>query len=292
MKTIIRPILFLFSISISIISVAQEKQKIKTIKLTNSLTEIIFRESEYISSVVVSTGNDGVLMIDNGSKASYPDLIATIKNLCDKKIKYIILTHWHFDHANGDSLNANDVSIISHLYTRKLLSADQTLLGMTFKASSYLPVIAIDSKTTMFFNNDTVEIIPLIGGHTGGDLIVYFKNAKVLHIGDLIFSDMFPFYDTDHGGNVFKAIENLRKVTEMFPSDIRIIPSHGREYNFSDLKSYIKMLDETSTLIKNEIAKGKSLEELKKENVIKNYSDWGKGFTCENWIEYIYKSVN
>ena len=294
MKTIIKSLLILFTIIISVNLYAQESKRTEAIRLTNSLTEIVFKESEYVSSVLVSTGKDGVLMIDNGSKESYKDLTESIKLLSDKSIKYIILTHWHFDHTNGDSINAKDVSMISHSFTRKLLSTDQTLMGMLIKANSYeaLPQISTDSKIEMFFNNDTIEIIPLTGGHTGGDLIVYFKNAKVLHIGDLVFSDMFPFYDTDHGGNVFKAIENIQKIIEIMPADIRIIPSHGREYNITDLKDYKKMLVETSNLVKKEMEKGKSLEILKKENVLKNYSQWAKGFSCEDWIEFVFKSCN
>jgi cyclase len=295
MNTFFKLILMILAINISIISVAQENQNIETIKLTNSLTEIIFKENigGYISSVVIFTGNDGILMIDNGAKESYPELLATIKSICDKPLKYIILTHWHFDHTNGDSINAKEVTLFSHTYTRELLSKDQILMGMNMKANPYgvLPQITIEAKTNFYLNNDTVEVIPLTGGHSGGDLIVYFKHANVLHVGDLVFSDMFPFYDTDHGGNVFKAIENIQKIIETMPADIRIIPSHGSEYNMNDLKAYKKMLVETSNLVKKEMKKGKSLEILKKENVLKDYSKWAIGFTCEDWIEFIYKSV-
>ena len=92
MNTIRRSLLILLSISFSILSVAQENNKIQTVKITSSLSEIIFKESEYLSSVVVSAGNDGILMIDNGSKESYPDLTASLKTISDKSIKYIILT--------------------------------------------------------------------------------------------------------------------------------------------------------------------------------------------------------
>ncbi len=276
-------------------SYAQENQNIQTIKLTNSLTEIIFREntSEYISSVMAFTGQDGIMMIDNGSNESYQELIKTIKTICDKPLKYVVLTHWHFDHTNGDSLNAKEVLLISHSYTRSLLSKDQTLIGMFIKAHPFdaLPKMAIGNKTELYLNNDTVEIIPIPGGHTGGDLMVYFKHANILHVGDLVFSDMFPFYDTDHGGNVFTAIENIQKIIDMMPSDIRIIPSHGREYNMNHLKEYKKMLIETSDIVKKEVKKGKTLDKIKEEKVLKEYSKWASGFTCEDWIEFIYKSL-
>lgn len=294
MKNIIKSLIILQFSGLSFNSVAQENQTTKTIKLTGSLYEIIFTEPEYVSSVLIFAGDDGILMIDNGSKESYPELQEAIKTISDKKIRYIILTHWHFDHTNGDSINATEVSLISHTYTRQLLSQDQKLMGMDIKAHPYnaLPQTTIEAETTIFLNNDTVKIIPLIGGHTGGDLIVYFKNQNVLHIADLVFSDVFPFYDTDHGGNVFKAIENIQKIIEMMPADIRIIPSHGREYNVDDLKKYSTMLIETSDLVKKEIEKGKSIETIKAENILKDYSEWAKGFTCEDWIEFIYYSYS
>jgi cyclase len=290
-----RKLLILLTVCASYNTNAQEYQNIKIQKITNSLSYILFKEnaSDYVSSVMVFCGKDGVIMIDNGSKESYGEIQSYLKTQTNKAVKYIILTHWHFDHTNGDSLKKEEAVLISHKYTREMLSNDQTLLGMKFKAypSNLLPQMVIDSKTTIYMNNDTIEVIPLPGGHTGGDLVVYFRKAGVLHVGDLVFADMFPFCDTDHGGNVFCAIKNMQFIIDNFPANTIIIPSHGKNYTMMQLKEYKDMFVKTSNIVKEEVNKGKTLETLKKENVLKDFSKWAISFTCEDWIGFIYQSI-
>ena len=260
----------------------------KVKKFTDNLFEITLVPVNTLASV----GEDGVLIVDANYIEYSKYLKAEIKKLGKEKVDYIVNTHWHFDHCGGNKYFGKEAKIIAHPDVKKFLSRDELLLGDTQKAypEYALPQITFNTEYDMFFNGDSIKIISVPGGHTSGDAIVYFKNANVVHIGDIIFADELPFIDIDHGGNVFTLADNIQKIIDIMPEDVKIIPGHGREYSIIDLKDYRDMVLKTSDIVTKEILKGKSLDEIKKANVLKEWKDWGKSFSCEDWIEYIFYS--
>lgn len=246
----------------------------------------------YGCNCLASIGEDGIILVDASYEELGEKLKSEIKKIDERKINYLINTHWHFDHVGGNYVIGKEAVVITNDLTRALLTKDEILLGENIKAhpAEILPKITFSSEMNLFFNSDTVKLISMPGGHTGGDILVYFKKANVLHIGDIAFSDMFPFCDVTHGGSVSGISENIGKIISMFPGEVRIITGHGREYNIEDLKNYKKMVDATYRIVTDEIKKNRSLEEIKKNNVLKDWTDWGVAFTCDDWIEMIYNS--
>lgn len=182
--------------------------------------------------------------------------------------------------------------IVAHEDVKRLCSKDQFLLGDTIKAlpQNALPKITFDKSYQIEFNGEKVELTALSGGHSAGDIVVYFKKQNILHIGDIMFSDMFPYVDYEHGGSVYTLEKNIQKIIDNYPDDVKIIPGHGRICTKSDLKEYRDMILATTKIVKEEKDKGKTIEEIKKENVLKDWKDWGVAFTCDDWIEIIYNS--
>ena len=132
------------------------------------------------------------------------------------------------------------------------------------------------------------------GGHTDGDIIVYFKNANVLHVGDIVISDfMFPVIDINRGGSVRQLAENLQKIIETMPRDIKIIPGHIKgEYTINDLRKIKDMIDSTIEIVDLSIKDGKSLEKIKESMVLRKWKSWESPIIkCENWIEYIFHDL-
>jgi len=261
---------------------------------TTQLAPQLYLLHGYTPNVIASVGPDGILLCD----ASYEELgdkvSAALGTLGKEKIRYIINTHWHFDHTGGNKVFGRDTVIIAHENVRPYLITDQLLLGQVQKAypEHAVPNLTLTGPTTIYFNGETIKIIPLPGGHTNGDLIVYFEKANVLHIGDIVFTDMLPFIDLERGGNVLRLIENIGKVIAMMPPDVRIIPGHVRECHIEDLRNYQAMLEATVGVVQAEMEKGKSLEEIKAAGVLKDWEKWATGpARCDDWIEAIYKSV-
>ena len=292
MKKIILLCLLTAFTLISSVSLCQDETKAPPVKITK-LSENLHVVSIYYVNMLVSTGDDGVLIVDSGYEQAADNLLSEIRKLGGNNINYIINTHWHFDHCEGNRVFGNNAKIISHRKVRELLSQDRFLLGDTIKAyqESSLPSIVFEDKYEMTYNGDTIRMMSYSGGHSAGDIAVHFVKDNVIHIGDMVFSDMFSFIDVDHGGNIITLADNVRKLLTYLPKDIKIITGHGRIYSTEDLKEHLKMIEETTNIVNAEIAKGKSLKEMQDENVLRDWAEWGKAFKSERWLEFLYRSL-
>lgn len=273
-------------------SFSEDSIKRPAVKITE-LDKNLYEITMFSCNMIASIGVDGVLLVDAGYKQAGKFLLEEIGKLNGKNINCIINTHWHFDHAGGNEILSNSkTEIIAHEDAKNLLAEDRILMGDTIKA---LPENALPNKTfvgsyDLNFNGEKIDLIAVSGGHSAGDIIVYFRNSNVLHIGDLIFADMFPFVDYMHGGNVFTLESKLQIIIDMFPDDIKIIPGHGRIYSKEDLKKYKEIISGTIKIVKKNMEKGMTLEEIQKADVLKDWRKWENAFTCNDWIEIIFNS--
>ena len=262
--------------------------------VTTPLAPRLYLLHGYTPNVIASVGTDGVLLCDASYGELGDKLAVELQKLGATKIRYIINTHWHFDHTGGNKVFGRDAVIVAHENARPFLTTDQLLLGQTLKAypEKAVPNLTTSGPLTIHFNGEVIKIMPLPGGHTNGDLIVYFEKANVLHIGDIVFTDMLPFIDLERGGNVLQLIENIKKIIAMMPVDVKIIPGHVRECNLAYLRQYHAMLDETVKVVRAEMGKGKTLAEIKASQVLDEWKKWAVGpASCEDWIEVIYRSI-
>lgn len=277
-------ILFTFGVLFS-----QDVPKVRTKQLSENLHLI---NVAGVNSVIL-TGKEGTFLVDDNTEKAAPFLLKEICSITKDIIKFIVNTHWHFDHTEGNIVFGNGKKIIADENVKTLLSKDEMLLGELHIAypEYAIPNITFKDKYEMNLNDETVIITSLSGGHSAGDAIVYFKNADVLHIGDIVFADMFPFVDVDHGGNAITLSNNIKTITDMFTVNTRIVPGHGRMLTTEDLKEYRDMINGTIEIVKQEVSKNKSLAEIKESNLLNDYADWQVAFNFDDWIEILYKSI-
>ena len=288
MKTVIYNSI-LIAICFFISSRLTAQPQIEVVKINDNISLL----PVYSVNTMLYTDGDDVLMIDAGYEQIAELLSNKLTEMNIGNVDYLINTHWHFDHVSGNKFFGKDAVVISHSSVRDLLAKDEMLLGELQKAhsDSVLPDISTRSKFSLYLGNEEIKIIPLIGGHSEGDLVIHFVNSNVAHIGDIIFSDMFPFVDVDHGGSVIQLADNLLKIIEIFPADVRIFPGHGREMNIDDVKKYHEMVIKTTSLVRSAMEDEKTLEEIIENEILKEWEIWGKAFTCKDWIEMIYNSI-
>jgi glyoxylase-like metal-dependent hydrolase (beta-lactamase superfamily II) len=130
-------------------------------------------------------------------------------------------------------------------------------------------------------------------GHTGGDAVIFFTGANVVHMGDDFFSGMFPFVDLDSGGDVDGYVRNVGDVITKLPANVKIIPGHGPLSTIDDLKSFHHMLVETTGIVRKKMAEGKKVEQIKAEGFPSEWKSWGSGFVnSDRWIDTIYRSLS
>ena len=271
---------------------SQQNKKIEIIRIAPNL----YKFHRFPSSFLALVGTEGVLLSDMADVISKEQLVTELKKLGNNNIKYVINTHLHHDHTYGNKLFGKNAIVISHKRVERWLSEDQELMGETFSAfpEYALPDLMFSSGMTLYFNRETIELFHLPGGHTDGDIIVYFKNANVLHVGDIVISDfMFPVIDINRGGSVRQLAENLQKIIETMPRDIKIIPGHIKgEYTINDLRKIKDMIDSTIEIVDLSIKDGKSLEKIKESMVLRKWKSWESPIIkCENWIEYIFHDL-
>ena len=240
-------------------------------------------------------GMEGILIVDDDYKALSAKLAAALKELGSEKPRFVLNTHWHGDHTEGNEYFGKDSTIIAHINVRKRLLDPPVIFGeKTAPYQSFaLPIITYTESMSLHINGEEVRLVHFPNGHTDGDTVVFFKNANVVHLGDDFFVGRFPFVDIDSGGSVQGMINNVGMLIKQIPVDAKLIPGHGALANLDDLKAYHQMLIETSDLVQAEMKKGKSADEIKKAGLPEKYKEWGSGFIKNDfWIDTVYRSYS
>ena len=247
-------------------------------------------------NIGVSVGDDGLLIVDDQFAPLADKIRAALKGLADKKLKFILNTHWHGDHTGGNVVFGPEATIIAHDNVRKRLATEQksTVFNTTTPASpkEALPVITFDQSLSVHFNGEDIRAIHFPHGHTDGDSVIFFSASNVVHLGDDFFAGRFPFVDLESGGSVEGLIKNIGELVNKIPADARLIPGHGPISTLDDLKSYHRMLQQTTEIVRGKIAAGKTLDQIKSEGLPDEWKPWGTGFIkTDRWVETIYKSL-
>ncbi len=235
-------------------------------------------------NIGVSAGEDGVFMIDDQFAPLTTRIQAAIANISDKPIRFVLNTHWHFDHSGGnENLGKAGVVIVAHDNVRQLMSKDQFLKAFNKKVPAApkvaLPTITFSDSSTFHMNGQTMVIQHVDPAHTNGDSFVHFREANIIHTGDLYFNGMYPFIDAQHGGTINGVIKAADAILALANDKTRIIPGHGRLSNKAELIAYRDMLIKARDSVKHLTDAGKSEEEVLASNPLAELNGtWGQGF--------------
>jgi glyoxylase-like metal-dependent hydrolase (beta-lactamase superfamily II) len=198
-------------------------------------------------NIGVLVGKDGIFMVDAGIAVSQKKLQDAIHGLKPGKIRYLVNTHWHWDHTDGNAwVHKNGATIIASPNTAKHLGETIRVeeWGHTFTPleKSARPTTLVSSRKEMKFDGDTIDIRPYVRSHTDGDLSVYFKKADVLFTGDTWWNGLYPFIDYAEGGGINGMISAANENIAMAGAKTIVVPGHGPEGTRADLVEYRDML--------------------------------------------------
>lgn len=155
-----------------------------------------------------------------------------------------------------------------------------------------LPVITYENEMSIYFNGEQIRIVHFPAAHTDGDSMVYFTKSNVLHTGDIFVRYGLPFSDIVAGGSIQGMIAACEKVSDTLPADVKVIPGHGEVASMDDVRAYTKMLNATMAVAQKALAEGKTLEQMKQENILGPWQDKAQGFVKANtFIEELYYSL-
>lgn len=240
-------------------------------------------------------GPEGILIVDDDYKNMSEKLAAALKQLGSDKPRFVLNTHWHGDHSEGNEFFGKDSTIVAHLNVRRRMMDPPTIFGQ--KRAPYLPValpvVTYSESMSIHINGEEVRLVHYPNGHTDGDTVVFFDKAKVVHLGDDFFVGRFPFVDIDSGGSVQGLINNISSLISKIPADAKLIPGHGPVSTHTDLKAYHAMLVESSKIVTDAMKAGKSLEEIQKAGLPDKFKEAGSGFIkTDQWIATVHRSYS
>jgi glyoxylase-like metal-dependent hydrolase (beta-lactamase superfamily II) len=250
-------------------------------------------------NIAASIGEDGIVIVDDQFAPLADKIRAALKGITDKPLRFIINTHYHFDHTGGN-LPFHDATIIAQDNVRKRLAQNNVLgnggdamkMEQPAMAKEALPVITFEHDVTLHVNGEDIRALHAPSGHTDGDSIVFFPQSNVLHTGDDFVRYGFPFIDINGGGSSKGMIAALEGAMAQLPADVKVIPGHGALSTLADVREFVKMLKETRAAVEKEVKAGKSLEQLKQEQVLAPWQKYSGPFVSTDlFIETLYNEL-
>jgi cyclase len=211
-------------------------------KITDSLY-VIIGDGGNVAFVPTS---EGVILVDDKYAQDAPQILAKVKSVTDKPIRYVLNTHQHPDHTGG---NATLLTANAEIVIQKNARANMVAGNMPG-----IPRITFSDESQVFLGGKEVLARHLGRGHTNGDAVIYFPSERVLHTGDL-FTNGAPFCDTSAHGSIKEWDGTLEKALATFDFDT-VIPGHGPVMKRADLVKYAKSIGVIRDRLKKACAGG------------------------------------
>jgi len=217
-------------------------------------------------TVSVLTGPDGVLLVDSQFAPLTDKLVAAIRKISDKPIRFLVDTHLHGDHTGG---NENFAKLGVLVFGRDQLRArlehpNPAPDGTPRKpaAAMALPVVTYDGPVSIHVNGEDVRLIPVRNAHTDGDTLVSFPQHDIIATGDCYRGVGYLYVDLTNGGSLAGELDALGAIIGLAGPHTRIIPGHGpitdRNGVIAERDMLLAVRDKVAALIEQ----GKTLEEI------------------------------
>ena len=249
-------------------------------------------------NIGLSVGEDGVFMIDDQFAPLTGKIQKAVAAITSQPVKFLINTHWHYDHVGGnENFGKGGAIIVAQNNVRERMLKGQVIEAFAKEVPPAdklaLPVITFDKEVTFHWNSDTLEVIHVASAHTDGDAVIYFKQGNVVHTGDLYFSGMYPFIDASSGGSMVGLLTGVSTILTRIDDNTKVIPGHGPLSYKVELQAYQDMLKSVYTRVKALKDQGKSVEAVVAAKPSADFdAKWGNGFLAPDvWVKIIYSAI-
>lgn len=238
--------------------------------------------------------DDGLVVIDTQYPKSAPDCWSGLRDRSQSPLAMVINTHHHGDHVGGNGVFAQHTDrLIAHANVPDLMQTGAE--EGTADEKTYLTETFEDTWSETV-GDETITLRYRGPAHTGGDAIVVFENANVVHVGDLVFNRAYPFIDVAGGADSKNWIASLETIHDALDDDTIIIHGHGNpEFGVTggreDLLVMRDFLAALNEYVTQQRQAGASLKEMKQKNVLEGFeafnSDWALSLSA--CIEAVYR---
>jgi len=191
-------------------------------------------------NVAARVTDEGVILVDDKYERDHHAIVAALKSVTSKPVKYIFSTHYHEDHSGGNASFLPGSEIISTRNARMSILDHKQLDA----SPNILPApVVFTEEASVFLGGAEVRAHYFGRGHTNGDAVIYFPDLKVVHMGDLMAdtSDLrmgtSPTVDYNGGGSLLEYPKTIDQVLAAYDFDT-VIPGHGPVTNRRGLETY------------------------------------------------------
>jgi cyclase len=262
------------------------------------ITTIPVTENIYVlqgsgGNIGVSIGDDGAFIVDDQFAPLTDKIVAAIAELTNNPVDFVVNSHFHYDHTDGnENFGRAGALIVAHDNSRQRMATDQVLSGSNRPQPAYdevgLPKITFMESTRFYYNDNAIDVIHTGPGHTDGDAQVYWRDANVIHTGDMFVRYGLPYIDQGNGGSTDGMIDALWTIAGLIDDDTIIIPGHGQLSTRTDLLEFRTMLVTIRDRIKDGIARGLSADQLIASNPARGYAELpgATGWLSAAYMEY------
>jgi glyoxylase-like metal-dependent hydrolase (beta-lactamase superfamily II) len=248
-------------------------------------------------NIGLSYGEDGNIIVDDQFAPLTDKILAAIAMLDPDPVRFVVNTHWHFDHTGGnEAMGKRGAVIVAHSNVRTRMSSEQFIaaLGSKVPASpgAALPVVTFEDGVTLHLNGDTLHVVHVAHAHTDGDSLVHWQKANVLHMGDTFFHKAsFPFIDLSSGGSIAGLIAAADKGLAWSNETTRIIPGHGPVASKAELAAYRAMLADVRAKVASGIAAKRSLAQIQASKPAAPYGMPNGFIKPDQFVAFVHESL-
>ena len=266
-------------------------------------------------NTTVQVGEHGVLVVDTKLATASDALLAAIRKISDKPIRYIVNTHWHADHVGsneavakaGSTIAGGNVSgAIADAGEGAAVIAHENVLVRMSSQDPPPPFTAWPTDTLfvprkdLYFNGEAIEILHQPSAHTDGDSLVFFRRTDVVSTGDVFTTTGYPVIRPEDGGSIDGVVAALNHIIEITVPEEKqeggtlVIPGHGRLCDEADVVEYRDMVTIVRDRVAAMIMTGMTLEQVRAAKPTRDYDgmyDEPNGWTADMFVAAMYRDI-
>ena len=247
-------------------------------------------------NIGLMAGDDAAFVVDDQFAPLTPKILAAIKAITPQPVRFVMNTHWHFDHTGGnENMGQAGALIFAHENVRKRMSTEQFIEALNRKQPASprgaLPVITFTDTVSFHLNGDSIVVFHVAPAHTDGDAMVMFTKANVVHTGDVFVSAGFPFVDRSSGGTIHGIIAATERLLTVTNAETKIIPGHGPLSDRARVKAYHDMLVVMLDRMRKEISARHTVDQVLASKITADYDkEWPGG--RERFLRILYQELS
>ena len=265
------------------------------------------------TNVTVQTGKNGIVLVDTPAPDLVPQVMAEIRKLSQRTIRYIVNTSTDPEAIGGNAAlvgpaagrgtggapfgfaGLNRPNIVAHENVLNRLSSatPATPAAMLPTTEYFMPTI------DLFANDEAIVVYHVPAAHTDGDSIAFFRRSDVISTGNIYTPGRYPVIDLQRGGTVQGLVAALGKVLELAVPEAfeeggtKIIPGRGRVSEETDVAEFRDMVAIIRDRVQDGIRKNQTVEQIKAAKPSQDYdAEYGASpADADRLVESIYRSL-